>query len=534
MYKFPQTVYDQPRNLLSALGSFWSSIYDRRDQVLSYAAGKCSVESQAMLDVLELIASMSRYTVPIFHTDQWYELRLRESQRNDAATSLLRYDGATNFGEGHAYDVPVDSGFHSFPLPSRLSEAPVIVNRFAAPSLTWLSGIDYLVDVERQALVFHANPFTDNRVIKQPVYEDGLIVDREALLWIFRGQYDLSHVYEQFAYAINLRMKSSKGYRDLMNAVFDAIVGGTAVRQIETAFSALTGIPLAQEPTETVKFIHRDNNSRLVITDQHTYKFDLEALPIVEVGDEVRAGQPLVDALRFYEFNRGQVDATLQGLAMGRGFLANCYYGDLIFENKDVPLEVITDDPSGYTKLKFPLGGFPADVERFFEALHANGVSAASEPVDPCETADAIRTPGDDCDTETTYGRRGTLAHLLDTRTNRVGEPRASNLPRNINPLQFLMGNILRGGIFLVRIKASHLSNGLGLHHARLLQKVVPPHTALLVLVELTAQTDSVTTNRITEAISTFAAMEPLRDELVTSRVREGKIAVRLVSGTCQ
>ncbi len=534
-FTYPSTIYDKPRNLLSVLGTFWADIYERKDQVSSLVRGKAVVEMQTMLDLMEVIASLSRYTVPIYHKDNWYQLRLLASQQNTAATSLARYDGKYDYDTGLRYDVPPESQYFAFPLPANLDEIPCILNRFIEPTLTWTNSIDYQIDQQSRSLVFHKDPFTDPRVLLRPVYDQGVIVDQEAILWVFRGSWDWQLVYQQFAYVLGLRLKSSVGYRDLMNTLFDAIVGGTAHRQVQLAFSAMTGIPLVREAEETVKEIALDKSARLIITDRHVYKFVPDAMPVVAVGDVVHAGDSLTDALQFFEFNRGQVDDSLRGLAMGEGFLASCYYGDLIFENKEVPLEVITDDPSGFTKIKFPLGGFPADVERFFADLHANGIAAATTPIAECEDCETVIHPGQPCETEDVVLRRGTLAHLLDIRPTRQGEPTAAALPAYINPLKFLIENVLRNNAALVRVRVGQLGpQGVGLQNARLLRKIVPPHTALIVLLELTPASDSVTTNRIAETISTFDAVNPVSDTISAARIREGRPVVRMVSGTCQ
>src|SRR5690606_17803300 len=113
------------------------------------------------------------------------------------------------------------------------------------------------------------------------------------------------------------------------------------------------------------------------------------------------------------QFQRGQVPAELRAVELGRGWLAAGFVGGLTFENKDVPLVVESDGV--YTRLSWELGGWDQDVRRFFDQLHARGL--ANPP---------------------------TLAQLLDRRTNPAGEPTAANLPATINPLAFLVANVLR------------------------------------------------------------------------------------------
>lgn len=530
-HAFPNTVYDQPDNLLATLGSWWADTYSGRDQINGLVKGKSQLESQSLMDLLELLASLSRFSVPIYHTANWYPLYLLASERNDAQTSLLRYDGTENYDGGASYDVPQFNSFHAFPRPEKLAAAPLIMNRFISPSMTQTTGIDYvLLD---DAIIFRNNPFDDPRVSKRAVYSDGFVTDTEALIWVYRGQFDWDTVYRQFAYVIGLRLKSSPGYRDLMNAVFDAMVGGTSRGDMLRALSAMTGVPLVREAAETIVDMVRDTEDLVIITDLGVYKFGLAAEPIVEVGQTVRRGQALTDALQIHELNQGVTPPTLYSLAVGQGMLSTCFYADLVFENKEVPLVVSTTDPSGYTRVSWDLGGFPLDVQQFFDDLHARGVAEAEIPVDECEQLTrTIRYPANDCDEEEVIARRGTLAHYLDLRENMVGEPTATMLPRTINPLKFLVENILRNNAYIVRVKTSGAGHkGVGLYNARLLRKVIPPGTAMILIVDLTAEKDLVKVDQLVERVTPFTGMTPLTD--VVNTVVDRRVSVRVISGNC-
>lgn len=530
-YAFPNKIYDQPENLLAVLGSWWADMYAGRDQVNSLVQGKAQLENQSIMDLLELLASLSRFTVPIYHTANWYPLYLRASQRNDAQTSLLRYDGSQDYDNGDRYDVPRFNAFHAFPRPTTLVEAPLVMNRFVAPTMTQTAGIDYII--LDNAIIFRNNPFDDPRVAKRAIYQDGLIVDTEALLWVYRGQFDWDTIYRQFAYVIGLRLKSSAGYRDLMNAVYDAMVGGTTRGDLLRALSAMTGVPLVREAEETIVDMVRDTENMVIITDLSVYKFGLAAEPVVEIGQKVYRGQALTDALQIHELNQGIVPATLTSMALGQGFLSTCFYADLVFENKEVPLVVDTKHPSGYTRVSWDLGGFPLDVQQFFDDLHARGVAEAERPVTECEQlTKTIRYPANDCDEEEVIARRGTLAHYLDLREVMVGEPTATMLPRTINPLKFLIENILRNNAYIVRVKTSGAGHGgVGLYNARLLRKIIPPSTAMILIVDLTAAKDSVKVDQLVERVTTFTGMAPLSD--VVNTVADRRLTVRVINGNC-
>lgn len=524
------SVYDVPNNLLAVLGSFWNEIYQGREQVGSMTRARAVLEQQAMFQTLENIAALSRFTVPIWHRDNWYPLRLLESDRNSETTAPARYDTGQLYDSGLFYNVPLNGPGYAFTAPGDLDRADVVVNRVVGPSLTLFQGTDFtLTD---GILTFRIDPFADSRVPIVPVYTDGEITDREAVLWVYRGYFDWQHIYKQFGYAIGLHMASSLGYRNLLNAVFDCLVLGSPKASIIAAISAITGIPTVGEATETVEDIAADNNHRLIITDKNVYRFSRTATATVAVGDVVTRGQSLVDALEIISVRHGEVPDTLRRLAIGPGMLATCFYSDLIFENREVPLVVDTEDPSGFTKVTWALGGFPADVDRFFDEMHARGVAIASQPADLCATDPYITHKGDGCTTETTHTRTGTLAHLLDRRTNRVGEPTAANLPRTINPLKFLAQNVLRGNVTIVRLRPQDANaDRLGLQHLRLLQKIVPPRQALIIILEFTVPTDTISAADVTDTLTSFDGMAPLTDTINANLVYETP-SLRSVSGT--
>ena len=531
-YAFPNNVYDQPANLLAVLGSWWAKEYAGRNQVVSIVRGKAQVEQQTILDLMELIASLSRFTVPIYHRDNWYPLYVKLSEKNTVDATIAKYDEGLLYDEGHRYDVAQVVENFSFPIDNTLVEAPVILNRFTDPTLTWTENIDYRID--DGFIVFQKDPFNDARIATRTLYdENGNENDTEAILWIYRGQWDWEYIYEQFGYVLGAHLQSSQGYRQLMNAIYDAIVSGTTKSDVLLALSAMTGIPLVKEDTETVEDITNNGEQRIVITDQHVYKFDLEATPVVEIGDVLTRSQSLTDALEVFELNRGELPNNLDSLAMGPGFLATCFYADLIFENRDVPLIVDEDHESGYTKVSWQLGGFPLDVDKFFDDLHTRGVVEAEKTVDECETTQTISYPANDCDEVSITGRRGTIAHLLDRRTVQVGEPTASQLPATINPLEFLIENVLRNNAYIVRVKAVASSAEVGLHNARLLRMVFPPHTAGLLVVELTAKEDNLDSTNFSEQVSTFVGTEPQSDSITSSMVEDGGPVISVVSGTC-
>lgn len=529
-YKYPHDVYDKTANLLAVLGSWWADQYSGREQMSAVVAAVAEVQQQTSQNLLELLDSLSRHTVPVFHTQNWYELRLSQvAQQQTTEANVLRYNtDATEYDAGEAYDRSPLRKYFNHAIPADLAAVPVLMNRFTDPDLLWSCDTDFTVGAG--ILTLFADPFEDPRVSKQPVYKDGVIVDQIAVLWVYRGQWDWDTIYEQFGYVVRLRMQSSTGYRDVLNAAYDAVLSGGAGSTLKRILSAVTGIPLVRHSTETVREITTDSSGQLVITDASAYRFSRSAVLTVTVGDTLSRNDSMTTALQVLELNQRPQLTDLAAISLDSGFLAGCMHGAILFPNKEVPLIVSTDASTGLTQVQWPLGGLPLDVDKFFADLHAAGVAAATQPVDNCTVSELVEWP--EAGGESRYLRRATMAHLLDKRPVVIGEPTAASLPSTINPCQFLIDNILHKNTTIVILRASgFVDTGTGLHGLQLLRRAMPPHTAVLMIIELEVTMDSLSPTDFEETLETWVGVEVLEDAITTTNIQENGLRARLVIG---
>jgi len=460
-FKYPSSDIDNPDLVLSTLGTFWSHTYQGNDLVYEMLIAAVRANAQAQLDLVNLLASVSRFDVPVFHKENWHYLTFRRSDVNKRVPRLrdgtdLKVIEPAMFQVG----VPLESKFFSIPCPESLVEVPVILNRLVRPTMTLTQGIDYYVS--EGLIYFRDDLFESGLLSMREIWDDGEIVDYVAGVWLYRGSFDWNTVYEQFGYALKSKLASSEGYKELINAVFDSAVFGTSNASVEQAWSAVTDIPLTRSTGETVEYILTDSRALHIITDKVAYKFRLGSNPLVAVGDRLEAGQPLVDSLQFIEFKGGEVTPDiLDGLVVGPSLLDWGYYSDIAFENRDMLLGYKVVD--GQVQVLMPVQGFPGDIERFNEELREEGI------------------------------RRGrTLAQMLDQRTD-PDDDTPPSLPSSINPLKFLVRNFLRYNAFAVRVKANKLGpNALGLWNAWQLKRVVPPYALMLVVMELEHEDEAV------------------------------------------
>ena len=335
-------IYDRMgQALLRTLGSFWYHYFGDRDQLETHYRSLGHEQGQTYLDYLDAVASVSRFDIPVFHKEDWYLWVIKESDsdrvKNVYDQAGLTYDGSITYDSAR-----VDQFL--FPLPTDSFLGPLadakfqIYNRVLYPSKTWTRGLDFEIDYDQGTMRFYEDPFDSEYVAKREVVDDnGDVVDREIGLWLYRGEFDLDWVWERFGFAVALRLESSEGYKDLTNALWDAYVFGSNMRSMYMAIESMLGIPLVIEPTETVERIVEEPERTLVITDKNVYEFRAGVTVTVSVGDELTAGDSMIDAVVIEDLAGNTPDvSTLSAVALDSNFLSGGYFAELVFENTSV------------------------------------------------------------------------------------------------------------------------------------------------------------------------------------------------------
>ena len=262
---------------------------------------------------------------------------------------------------------------------------------------------------------------------------------------------------------------------------------------------------------ETVEVITEQHGELLIITDARVYRFNSAATPSVAVGDTVKPGQALTDALQIFDLSRGEVPAGLDALYIDRNWVSPVVYNGLVFSNEEVDL--VVDTSGDYTKVSFDVGGSPTDAAAFWDEVHARGVAAGQ-----------------------------TLAHLLDVRESPTTEPGPASLPATVRPLEFLIQNILRGNTSIVIMRHGLGPGALGLKYTTRLRKVVPPGTALLFVLELPVISETITMDGsgtetdpgYAEDVELRTALEPFEETVDSTTAITEKVRFRAVTGSCQ
>lgn len=475
---YPADDFNQGSQLLAQLGSFWFNIFEDWHKLQVHYRSSGYEASQTYLNFLETVASLSRFSVPVFHKEDWYLLVAKQSE-SDSIPSVYQA-GDLVYGNQPGTVPGREAGFvqtyggtdnpnlRQIRLPDNLVDCPfVLQNLVVHPSKTWVAGADYDIDKNRNLIRFREDPFEDPLVAKADVVDsDGNVVDTEIGIWVYKGDFDLNYVWTHFGYVLGIRLDSSEFYKDLVNAVWSArVVGGLTEATLTQFLAAMSGAPTCLSPEETVEVVRTEEESQLIVTDLSTYRAPLGATVTVAVGDTVFLGDPLTDAFEIVELSTNEPDYSLiPAMAMSDDFLSGGYFAELSFRNHSVALEYLGLDENNKAVVRFEVGGFPADVELFWENVHARGVADGQ-----------------------------TLANLLDLRENPQTEPGPSNLPATINPLQFVMENLLRNNLFVIRARvASFAEDAPGIGVFKHLRDIIPPHTTYIVFVEQTVPVETI------------------------------------------
>lgn len=502
---FPESVCDTPATLRAQLGSWWAEDYAAKEQLAAVVDGLAAALQHTAADSAAMLRSYNRQALPVLRTQPWYQLKLLRSE------------------------LVEDARGYTFRCPAQLQQAPLLSNRINTPTVTMLAAADFTLG--QGTVTFRRDPFEDPRIARRNVYTDGALTDTELLLWCFRPGFDHQDIFVRYGYVLSLLRGTGSDYKKLVNAGWDNLVSGNTNLALRQAVAAIAGRPLAEAP-ETVVATLADSDWLRVATDQQVYRFPATDCPVVSVGQQLSQGESLTGGLQFAELNRGGLPSWLRGLSLGRGWLSPCFYGELQFADVDTPLIVDTNHYTGFTRLSWSLGGLPGDVDRFFEELHERGVAAAT-PVEPaCAETRVVSYPASDCDEEDITLRAGTLAHWLDTRADRVGEPTASHLPKTINPLRFLVENVLRGSVLLARIQAPLSPSNL-LRHASLLRLLTPAHTTVMLCIELPAATDTIAAESVAESSEVLYGAETVTDTIYRTSVEETGHNLARASAVC-
>jgi len=443
---------------------------------------------QTYIDFLDAIASASKFEIPLFQTKNWHPFTVLASERfttsqlnNLYGTSQLTYKNALI----PAYGDKERSNYFSYRIPENVKEVNAIYNRLLDPSLIMMDNLDFAVDADRHAIHFASDPFENPLVPKRDVLNDrGEVVDQEILLWFNMSQWDHDYIFNQFGYVVKIWMKTSSFYKDFVSAVWDHLTLGPTKATLKLALMAMTGVRFAIDQ-EVVSDIIYDSDSVHVVTPLNLYTFPSTTTLLVAVGDTIRPGDPLCDAVLIIEPSQTTDWSSVRGVAVGDAMLRmGGVRNPITFENMDTELEYLGIDQAGKAVVQFSVSGFPQDVAEFWRQSHAEGINLGL-----------------------------TLAEALDTRKTKVGQPLPQDLPQTINPFEFVMDNLFSNNLFVILMKPEQFAQGApGLQGLEYLYKYLTPQTTYMIFIEMNQGEEYYSVGDSEDTLAFQKSVDPITD----------------------
>lgn len=420
MLEYPKTYLDRAENVRALTGSYWIEVYEGRDQIQDLVDARNTLWKDSLRTWQEAENSKSRFSINPFKIKTWSYFPILKSKGVSVEGSfggLGAYGGSSLiYGQtqGAAWD-----------LPPGLAGVSQIYNRISGPSASLYEGLDFKLDQESGKIIFKSNPFSDSRFAVKDILSPSGDRDTELALWLHNAKFDTKSIQQIYGLPVGVDGISGEDYKGLVNNVYDSLILGMSLGRMAGILGHSLQTPVSKD-NEIVERIH-NSGRKVIITDKNVYFMSPKSSATVSIGDPVLAGTSLSTGLKIQELRNGSDITGINAITLGGGLISNQFTYDLSFVNKTVPTKVVTRN--NLTELTFEVGGHPFDVDHFWETVHRNGVAQGK-----------------------------TIAQGLDRRAVKVGEPAPESLPDSINPLRFLVDEVIPGGITLITVKADEVS----------------------------------------------------------------------------
>ena len=414
--------FDTYGTLLQTIDPFWVEDYAHGDVCEDVV--RASAWQERVIEGLEAAALASQDRTS---SDRYYSLPavpLRLEAANKVLVYSNEYGNGMVYGNCYLYGVNLQYAT-MIPHSAEIAECAIVTDSLVQPTQLLFYGLDFL-------FVGGNIAFFDDPVATQPHKDFWVIDTRVAVSW-------LTDMHGRIVAADNLPAAG-------VAAVSSAQISGGSELHLAQALASMTGCPCANYD-ETVVATYVTPGCIAVITDRSSYRLPGHSAGVVTVGTVLSPGQSLCDTWQITTLTRTSA-ATVSSLTIPASALRT--NGPITFDNATV--DVVVTTVSNRPRVSWALGGEAADVAAFWDGVHAAGIANGK-----------------------------LLAECLDTRPYPSGLPGAADLPRQINPLQFLLENFFAAGVCLVRLRAAGLSTTAPGISTTLLADLLPARTLLIV-----------------------------------------------------
>jgi hypothetical protein len=443
MEKYLDSDLDDPKYILSTLGSFWAS--QRQDlplledicEIKGRLAQECRQSVRGILDAL------SRFKLAAYRSKSWYPLTISETLAELDNNQFAKYLTDTPYTYSNppqiSYGQRIRSSDFLVRKPPGLVSATLVTSGINDLECVWVEGTDYLI--EKNVLRLKNNPFKLKEFKKTPVFDNqGSQIDNNLILWLYQSKWDFQDFFYHFSHVLSGSRASTAEALNFFNAVFNAAVRGTSETDQIQLISSLFNFPTVLE-TEKIEEIQQISDLSLVLTDKNYYVLDSSSTLQVQENDIIQKNRPISDELDIFELsqNWGRLaKSEIDGLSLGSEYLGDGYIGSLTFVNQELPIE--SEFLAGEHYGCLPVFGYPDDIATFKKRSAESGKK------------------------------------LNDNLFNYF--PNGST----INPFRFVVEHILRNTTTIVKVKKRRLFNLDLSTRVDLLKSVQPPHCSIMFL----------------------------------------------------
>jgi len=320
--------------------------------------GQLALQRQVETNLEELCLSAYRRHIPIYHTEHAYTLFLDPKERNATPAAFVRFGAPGAFYLSpptnpsgwltvcDRYGVPNDSAcWYQLPLCSVVS-VEKITDHPTNPTIELFPNKDF--EIYQDAVRFFQDPCLDGK-------------SKE--LFLINVKQDFKWIYKHFGYLLSLESRSSKSYRNIIDGIFNAYIGGCSAVDVFSVLAEVTGNIIAKE-SETVTEV----TSSEIVTDKNSYELLPDHLPRVKVGETIAPCDSLTKEFTIIPINQLTPKEELPAVLIPKRYLGSDYFYGLVFVNRDVPVVTVRVEIDGktVTQSRFHIGGNRSDVERFW------------------------------------------------------------------------------------------------------------------------------------------------------------------------
>jgi len=451
-------------------GSFWRLFLDDNGTVRDLAQATSLLTAQLEQKVTESENLLGYQSANNYRMRFWRPLSFRESEL-DSTANIVTWGSGRAWGDGLVWGQAQQDAV-TLALETDVKGIGFMVNDLAAPTSVLTPGVDYVLDASNAKLTFRFNPFNNPNLEIRDVFENGVKVDREVLIWaISVFEHDRS-VYERHGAVLGLLDGGESVYAAANAIAYETLLQGPSDSALRRGLHAVAGLQVAAGD-ETVSVVDTTSQDKLlIITDKNVYRFHIDATPLVAAGDVLEKDQVLADTIAITSLNGYDPDLSgIPALVLNQD-VANVI-GSIGLANEEVQVEQVVFD--GTLDVEFPVYGDQPAVDQFWYDLHTRGIAAG-------------RTLRD-----IVLEWKGTLN-------------------TTVNPTELLAGHLLANHAVIITLKPEHflLRGSLGAKLTTVISRYLPPRMLALQYMFLTPTLDTYVPDGAADEVALYGAIDTI------------------------